>query len=88
VPPADRIAVFDNDGTLWCEKPVPIQVDFVFRRIAKQGEENPSLCDEQPWKAVVEKDYKWLGNVITKHYNGDDRDLKTYGSWTPASLCR
>jgi phosphoglycolate phosphatase-like HAD superfamily hydrolase len=76
VSPADRIAVFDNDGTLWCEKPVPIQVDFVFRRIAKQGEENPSLCDEQPWKAVVEKDYKWLSNVITKHYNGDDRDLK------------
>lgn len=32
VPPEDRIAVFDNDGTLWCEKPMPIQLDFVLRR--------------------------------------------------------
>ena len=32
VPPADRIAAFDNDGTLWCEKPLPIQLDFILRR--------------------------------------------------------
>ena len=29
VPPEERIAVFDNDGTLWCEKPMPIQADFI-----------------------------------------------------------
>ena len=29
VPPAERVAVFDNDGTLWCEKPMPIQADFI-----------------------------------------------------------
>lgn len=37
VPPADRIAVFDNDGTLWSEKPVPIQLDFTLFRMADLG---------------------------------------------------
>ncbi|HSE22601.1 MAG TPA: HAD family hydrolase [Pyrinomonadaceae bacterium] len=75
VSPEDRIAVFDNDGTLWCEKPIPIQADFLLRRIADQVKENPELCDKQPWKAVSENDYKWLSEVITKHYDGDDSDL-------------
>jgi phosphoserine phosphatase len=75
VPPAARIAVFDNDGCLWCEKPMPIQADFLLRRIAEQAEADPSLRDRQPWKAVHEKDQAWLGDVITKHYEGDDTTL-------------
>ena len=35
VPPEERVAVFDNDGTLWCEKPMPIQLDFILRRLAE-----------------------------------------------------
>lgn len=76
VPPAARIAVFDNDGCLWCEKPMPIQADFLMRRIAEQAEADPTLRDRQPWKAVHEKDQAWLGDVITKHYEGDDTTLK------------
>lgn len=76
VPPAARIAVFDNDGCLWCEKPMPIQADFLLRRIAEQAEADPALRDRQPWKAVHEKDQAWLGDVITKHYEGDDTTLK------------
>lgn len=76
VPAEARIAVFDNDGTLWCEKPLQIQADFLFRRLAWMVEQDSSLRTRQPWKAVVEKDYGWLGNVITKHYQGDDSDLK------------
>jgi phosphoglycolate phosphatase-like HAD superfamily hydrolase len=76
VPPEARIAVFDNDGTLWCEKPSPIQADFLFRRLAVMAEKDPGLRAHQPWKAVVEKDYQWLGDAITKHYKGDDSDLK------------
>ncbi len=76
VPPAARFAVFDNDGCLWCEKPMPIQADFLLRRIAEQAEADPSLRDRQPWKAVHEKDQAWLGDVITKHYEGDDTTLK------------
>lgn len=75
VPPEERIAVFDNDGTLWCEKPMYIQLDFILRRWVEMVNENPALAEEQPWKAAVEKDYAWLGNVVTKHYRGDDSDL-------------
>jgi phosphoserine phosphatase len=76
VPPEERVAVFDNDGTLWCEKPMPIQADFLFRRMAEMAKEDPSLREAQPWKAVVEQDYDWLGGVLTKHYEGDDSDLQ------------
>jgi len=75
VPPADRIATFDNDGTLWCEKPMPIQLDFILRRWVEMAQQNPALREQQPWKAAVEKDYAWLGGVIAKHYNGDDTEL-------------
>lgn len=77
VAPEARVAVFDNDGTLWCEKPMPVQADFLFRRLAEMVARDPSLSARQPWKAVVEKDYHWLGDAITKHYRGDDGDLKT-----------
>ena len=39
VKPADRIATFDNDGTLWVEQPVPVQLDFLFRVFANNGSE-------------------------------------------------
>ena len=61
-------ATFDNNGTLWCEKPLPIQADFLFRRLAALVEQDSSLAGRQPWKAVAEKDYGWLGGVMTKHY--------------------
>ena len=75
IPPVERLAVFDNDGTLWTEKPLPVQAGFLFRRLAEQAQADPSLVDRQPWKAVVEQDHEWLGGAITKHYQGDDTDL-------------
>jgi phosphoglycolate phosphatase-like HAD superfamily hydrolase len=76
VPPLDRIAVFDNDGTLWCEKPMYIQLDWILRQLAAQAEDDPSLRSKQPWQAAWEKDFDWLGGVIVKHYQGDDSDLQ------------
>jgi hypothetical protein len=76
VPPSERIATFDNDGTLWCEKPMPIEVGFILLRLADMAEADESLREKQPWKAAREHDYHWLGDVITKHYHGDDSDLK------------
>ena len=76
VPPAERVATFDNDGTLWCEKPMPHELMFILQRLAAMAEQDPSLRSRQPWKASYEKDYAWLGDVITKHYAGDDRDVK------------
>jgi phosphoserine phosphatase len=75
VPPAERVAVFDNDGTLWCEKPMPIQLDFILRRLAAMADQDPSLRTRQPWQAAYTRDYGWLGQVITSHYHGDDREL-------------
>jgi len=76
VPPQERIAVFDNDGTLWCEKPLYIQFDFLLRKMAAQAEHEPDLRSQQPWKAAWEKDFEWLGGAVTKHYQGDDSDLQ------------
>ncbi|HEU4791188.1 MAG TPA: HAD family hydrolase [Flavobacterium sp.] len=55
IPIEDRIATFDNDGTLWAEKPY-VQELFAFYRVKKMVEENPALAQKQPFKAVIEKD--------------------------------
>jgi hypothetical protein len=76
-PPEERVATFDNDGTLWCEKPMYIQLDFILRRLAAQAAQDKSLRDKQPWKAAFDKDYAWLGGAVTRHYQGDDSDFRT-----------
>src|SRR5258707_678410 len=76
VAPEARIAVFDNDGTLWCEKPMYIQLDFLLRRFKEQAKADPSLRDQQPYKAAYTGDLQWLGDAVTKHYQGDDTDMK------------
>jgi phosphoserine phosphatase len=60
VPPIDRVATFDNDGTLWCEQPLPPQFDFVLRRWAEMAEADPSKRLEQPYRAAVERDAEWM----------------------------
>ncbi len=76
LPPPERVAVFDNDGTLWCEKPMPIELGFILGRFVEMADKDPSLRERQPWKAASERDVAWLGDVITKHYHGDDSDVK------------
>ncbi|PDV98206.1 HAD family hydrolase [Candidatus Chloroploca asiatica] len=76
VPPAERVAVFDNDGTLWCEKPLYAQLDLLLRKFAAQAEHDPVLREQQPWQAAYHKDYAWLGGAITRYYQGDDTDVK------------
>ena len=56
VPPSERIATFDNDGTLWVEQPLPPQFDFVFGKWAEEIKADPSLASQQPYKAIIEKD--------------------------------
>lgn len=76
VEPAVRVAVFDNDGTLWTEKPLPVELAFILQRLAQMADHDASLRDKQPWKAAFERDYKWLGDIVTQHYNGDDSSAK------------
>jgi hypothetical protein len=86
VAPEERIATFDNDGTLWAEKPMPIQLDFTLRRLAEQAEADASLRDRQPWKACYEHDQAWLGAAMVKHYHGDDGDLHLLMAAVPTAF--
>jgi phosphoserine phosphatase len=56
VAPMDRIAVFDNDGTLWAEQPVPVQAAFVLDRIRALAPQNPEWREQHPFKAVLDGD--------------------------------
>ena len=72
---SDRIAIFDNDGTLWPEKPIVIQLAFTIERWGKQAEADPALREQQPYKSAYDHDFSWLNQAMIKHYNGDDSDL-------------
>ena len=63
VPEIDRVATFDNDGTLWCEKPLYVQADFVLRTWKAMLEADPSLAERQPYKALAEGDQAWLAGL-------------------------
>jgi phosphoglycolate phosphatase-like HAD superfamily hydrolase len=77
VPAEARVAVFDNDGTLWCEKPMPIQLDFILRKLVAMADAQSELRERQPWKAAYERDYGWFGKLMVDHYAGDDTNVRT-----------
>jgi hypothetical protein len=56
VPSPERIAVFDNDGTLWSEQPVYFQLQFAIDRVRAAAAEHPEWQSEQPFKGVIEGD--------------------------------
>jgi phosphoglycolate phosphatase-like HAD superfamily hydrolase len=58
VPPAQRIAVFDNDGTLWCEQPMYFQLAFAIDRIKQLAPQNPQWKDKDPFKSILAGDLK------------------------------
>jgi hypothetical protein len=53
VPVDERVAVFDNDGTLWCEMPVPVQGCFVGSRIEEMAADHPEWRDTEPFKSML-----------------------------------
>jgi phosphoserine phosphatase len=59
--PGDRIATFDNDGTLWSEQPMYFQGMFVNDRIQEMAADNPDWATTMPFKAVLEGDTAALG---------------------------
>jgi phosphoserine phosphatase len=77
VPEAERVAVFDNDGTLWTEKPMPTQLHYLVQHWAAAAAADPELAERQPYLAAATSNLEWLGGAIDKHYAGDDSDLRT-----------
>jgi phosphoglycolate phosphatase-like HAD superfamily hydrolase len=58
VPPAERIAVFDNDGTLWSEQPLYVQVVFAFDRVKALAPQHPEWKENEPFASVLKGDVK------------------------------
>jgi hypothetical protein len=80
--PRDRVAAFDNDGTLWVEQPLPPQLDFVFRTWAEEIKANPSMANQQPYKAIIEKDPAFFAGVATQDPTVIEALLAAFGrSW-------
>ena len=63
VPPAERIATFDNDGTLWVEHPMYIQLAFALDRVKALAPLHPEWKNTQPFKAALEGDMKTLAEA-------------------------
>jgi|SRR6516164_5923746 len=66
VPPAERISTFDMDGTLWCERPLQVQVFFLFHRVKELSAKDPALVERLPFKAVLEHDYNTLDSACDR----------------------
>ena len=58
VPPAERIATFDNDGTLWAEQPLYFQFLFAIDRVKAQAPEHPEWKEKEPYKSLLAGDMK------------------------------
>lgn len=65
LPPEERIATFDMDGTILIEKPMYVVFDFALHIIQEQLADDPSLKEAQPYKAIVEKDVDYFHRNVT-----------------------
>ncbi|MBY5992384.1 HAD family hydrolase [Ferrimonas balearica] len=81
VPEGERIAVFDNDGTLWAEQPLYFQLAFALDRVKALAHQHPEWTDTQPFKAALE------GDMAALFAGGDEALLTlvaaTHGNTTP-----
>jgi phosphoserine phosphatase len=66
VAPAERIAVFDNDGTLWAEQPMYFQLAFAIDRVRAMSAEHPEWSDQDPFRAILSGDAAALSG-LTEH---------------------
>ncbi len=91
VPPAERIAVFDNDGTLWAENPMYFQVLFAFDRVKAMAPQHPEWKTQEPYKSVLAGDMKGVAaggekallEIMAATHTGmtTDKFAKIVGDW-------
>jgi hypothetical protein len=93
VPVPQRIATFDNDGTLWCEQPIYIQGAFAFDRVKALASEHPDWKTRQPFAAILTDDMKaaladgsgtpsGAGRNGSRDFHGERRKNDTHASTT------
>jgi phosphoserine phosphatase len=95
VPPSERIAVFDNDGTLWAEQPAYFQLLFAIDRVKALAPQHPEWKTKQPYKAVLDGDMKALAAagekglaeiVMATHAGMTTEDFaRLVGDWTASA---
>jgi len=56
IPASERVAAFDNDGTLWAEQPIPVQAPFLLAKLADQVRADSTLADVEPYRSIVSCD--------------------------------
>ena len=94
-PPAERVAVFDNDGTLWVEQPLYTQFAFAIDRLREMAKRDPALAERDPFKAALAGDLgavlaggeKGLAEIIAVTHAGMSQEAFT-GIVTPGSAPR
>jgi phosphoserine phosphatase len=86
VKPSDRIAVFDNDGTLMCEKPNWFQMYFMVDRVRKLAADHPEWKTKQPWKAILGHDTAYLANL--SYRENDEICIRTQAGLTQEELTK
>jgi hypothetical protein len=85
VAPAERIAVFDNDGTLWCEQPMYVQLAFALDRVKALAPQHPDWKTTEPFASMLKGDLKSANGFKTFVVSGGGIDCmrpwteKTYG---------
>jgi phosphoglycolate phosphatase-like HAD superfamily hydrolase len=63
VSPPERIAVFDNDGTLWAERPLYFQLLFALDRVRAMADDHPEWREQEPFRAILERDREALATI-------------------------
>jgi hypothetical protein len=63
VPVEDRVAYFDNDGTMWCERPGYVQYDFFVDVLRRQSSQDPTLAERPEFAAVLDQDMAAIGEI-------------------------
>ncbi|GAA2232567.1 HAD family hydrolase [Promicromonospora sukumoe] len=63
IPPEDRVAYFDNDGTLWCERPTYVQYEFYVDALRRRVADDPALAGEAEFRAVLTGDTAAVGEI-------------------------
>ncbi|MCA0303430.1 MAG: haloacid dehalogenase-like hydrolase [Proteobacteria bacterium] len=66
VPVPERIATFDNDGTLWCEQPLYVQVQFAVDRVRSAAAQHPEWREREPFRSILADDRAGLAMIGEK----------------------
>jgi len=97
VKPEERIATFDNDGTLWVEYPIYTQVLFAFERVKELAPQHPEWKTKQPFKALLAGDMKTVGAsgmkglmeiILATHSGMTATEFSQEGGRTPGLISR